>query len=51
MWFPSSEGKTAAGTLSRGESVVLQVKNWWLTDVDDSCHDCIWCDFRKSFGV
>jgi len=51
VWFPGSEGKTAAGTLSRGGSAVLQAKSWRLIAVGDSCHGCIWCGFRESSGV
>ena len=51
MWFPDSEGKIVAGTLSKGGFVVLQAKNWRLTVVGDNCHGCIWCGFRESSGV
>jgi len=51
VWFPDSEGKTAARTLSRGGSAVLQAKNWRLTAVGDSCDGCIWCGSRESSGV
>jgi len=43
VWFSGSEGKTAAGTLSRGGSAVLQAKNWMLTVVGDNC--------QAAFGV
>ena len=51
MWFPSSEGKNAVGSLSRGGSAVLQAKNWRLTAVGDNCHGCIWCGSREFSGV
>jgi len=51
VWSPGRDGKTAAGTLRRGKSTVLQTKNYRLTAAGGSCHGCIWCGSREFPGV